>query len=129
MYYIRLFFLIVCISFTSLGCKKDSVNNNCEDLKNAMVTDAKDNIKSLINSFISRLPSQAYTEQNINALASSLSNECSISALVVCFDCIATLPTESEIYLTVTSNQSNISTAVDISYTPDNKMKCVGVHN
>jgi hypothetical protein len=129
MYYIKLFFVIACISLTSWGCKKEAANNNCENLKNAVVIGAKDDIKSIITFFIEKLPSKDYTEQNINALASSLSNECSISTTVFCFDCIFTLPGMSEIQITVTSNQPNISKVVDISYTPDNKMKCVNVHD
>ena len=129
MHYRKLIFVIICISFTVFGCKKDVPNSNCEDLKNAIVADAKDNIKSLITSYIQRLPLQAYSEQNLTSLASSLSNECSISTLALCFDCITTLPSMSEIQLTVTSNQTTISKIVDISYTPDNKMTCVNVHN
>lgn len=129
MRYVKIFCLIVCISFIALGCKKDKAGNHCEELKNALVANAKDDIKSLVNTYINQLPSQAYTEQNINALASSLSKECSISTLVFCFDCITTLPSMTEIQITVTSTQPTISKVADISYTPANNMTCVHVHD
>jgi hypothetical protein len=129
MHYIKLFFLIGCFSLIAFGCKKDDATNDCEGLKNALVIDAKEDVKAIINSFINKLPSQAYTEQNINVLASSILNQCSISTQVFCFDCVATLPSITEIQLTVTSSQPNISKIIDISYTPENKMKCVFVHD
>ena len=129
MRYVKIFCLIVCICCIALGCKKDKGDNHCEDLKNALVADAKDDIKLLVNTYISQLPSQAYTAQNINALTSSLSKECSISTLVFCFDCVFTLPSMSEIQITVTSTQPTISKVVDISYTPANNMTCVHVHD
>jgi protoheme ferro-lyase len=129
MRYVKIFCLIVCISCIALGCKKDTAGNHCEELKNALVAGAQDDIKSLVNTYISQLPSQAYTEQNINELTSSLSKECSISTLVFCFDCVATLPSMSEFQITVTSTQPTISKVVDISYTPANNMNCVHVHD
>ena len=129
MRYVKTFFLLACISCTFLGCKKDTPPNNCENLKNAVITGSKDDVKSLVNIYISQLPSQAYTAQNIDALASSFSKECSISTLVFCFNCILTYPSMTEIQITVTSTQPTISKTADISYTPDNKMTCVGVHD
>jgi hypothetical protein len=130
MRHVKTFFLIVCIASTVLGCKKDTPVNNCENLKNAVVKDAKDEIKSLVTAYINQLPSKAYSEQNINALASSFSGGCSISTLVDCYDCISTLPSMTEIRITVTLVQPNITKVADISYTSsDNKMKCAGVHD
>jgi hypothetical protein len=126
---IKLFILIACISITGPGCKKDSAPYNCQALKNAVITGSKDDIKSLINSYINRLPSQAYTEQNINTLNSSLSGECSIATTLICFDCVSTLPSITEIQVTVVSSPTNISKVIDISYTPENKMTCVFVHD
>ena len=128
MKYHKLLTLVIFASFYLTGCKKDSPCNDCEELKTSLTTDNKDNIKSIITSFINNLPSQEYTEQNINSLSSSLSNKCSISTKVFCFDCILTLPSETEIQLTFTNSQSTVSKVIDISYTVDNKMKFVGVH-
>lgn len=126
---IKTVFLAACISSALLACKKDSQSGNCELLKNALIADVKDDVKALVNTYISQTPSQVYTAQNMDALASALSKECSLSPLVLCFDCVFTLPSMSEIQITVTSIQPNVSRVLDISYTPDNKMTCVSVHD
>jgi hypothetical protein len=129
MHTVKLLFLITCISFAGLGCKKDTTNTDCEDLKNAIITDNQNDIKAIVTSHINKLPSKNYTEQNINALASSLSGTCSISTLIYCYDCIATLPGMSEIEVKVTSTQPNVKKVLDISYDAANKMTCASVHN
>ena len=100
----------------------------CERLKNALTTEDRESAKSIITEFIRTLPSREYTEQILKILVSSLSKQCSISTVEYCFACIQTMPGESEIRLTFTSNQSNIVRAIDISYTPDNKMEFINVH-
>ena len=128
MKYFKLISLIFFTLFYLSSCKKDCPTNNCEDLKNALESNNNENLKSIVTNYINSLPSQQYTQQNINTLASSFSKGCSISSKVLCFDCIMTLPSETEIQLTVTSNQLIISKVIDISYTADNKMKFVSAH-
>ena len=124
----KLLSLVVIISFYLLGCKKDSPADDCQELKNSLLIGNIDNVRSIITDHINTLNSQEYNEENINSLASALSNQCSISAKISCFDCIMTLPSETEIQLKFMNNQSTISKTIDISYTPENKMKFVGVH-
>jgi hypothetical protein len=126
---VKTFFLIIFICSTQLGCKKDVVGSNCQALKNAVLTSANEDLKKLVNAYISQLASQAYTAQNMNTLALSFSNQCSINTQVFCFDCITTFPSMSEIQITVTSTQPGVSKVADISYTPDSKMTCVQVHD
>ena len=126
---IKLFVAIGCLSLMVSGCKKEGANNNCEDLKDAIVINAKDDIKSIITSFINRLPSRTYNAENMNALVSSLSDKCAVSASLLCFDCVATYPSMSEIQITLPSTQPATSVVVDISYTTDNKMRCAYVHD
>lgn len=129
MHPVKILFLITCISFAGIGCKKDVPNTSCEDLKNAIIADAKDNIKNIVTAHINKLSSQNYTEQNINALASSLAGSCTISTRIYCYDCIATLPSMTEIELTVTSTPTVVKKVLDISYDPANKMTCANVHD
>lgn len=126
---IKTFFLAACISSALLACKKDTPSGNCELLKNALIANSKDDVKAIVNTYISQMPSQVYTAQNMDALASALSKECSLSPLVLCFDCVFTLPSMSEIQITVNSVQPHGSRVLDISYMPDNKMTCVAVHD
>jgi len=128
MHYLKLVFLTLSISLIVLGCGKEAMPDRCERLKSALATQDRESTKMLITAYIRRLPSKEYTEKNLKVLASLLSKQCSISTVEYCFDCIQTMPGESEIRLTFTSNQSNIVRAIDISYTPDNQMEFINVH-
>lgn len=126
--YQHLFLLISIIAVTTLGCKKDFSDQECRELKDAMATNNIDAVKTIITQSITRLPSQNNTQQNLDALATSLSGQFTISAEVLCFGCIQTLPEQSEIKLSFISSGSPIYKIIDISYSPDNKMKFVNMH-
>lgn len=129
---LQLFCLIPVLAvFLFCSCKKDRGNttSNCEYLKNAIINDSEEEIKALVIDYINQLPSQDYTEQNINALQASMEKGCSIKADMYCFDCVSTLPSMTEIQITVTSVQPNIFKTVDLSYTPNTRMiRFVAVH-
>ncbi len=129
MKHFKLLLLLTVISFSLAGCKKDCPANHCEGLKTALITGDNTNLQSSIANLINNLPNQEYTEENINALVSSVADQCSITTKVICFNCIMTLPSETEIQLTFTNNQSTISKIIDISHTAENKMKFVSVHD
>lgn len=128
MSYKRLFLLILIIFFTTIGCKKDSLTPECQKLKDAMALNNRETVKSIILEFIGSLPSQEYTQQNLNALAESLTSQCTISAEVLCFDCIDTLPGQSEIKVSFISSGTLTHKIIDISYSPDNTMKFLNMH-
>ena len=129
MKHLKLLSVIIVVLIALAGCKKDCPANDCETLKTALIAGDITNLQSSITNLINNLPSKEYTEQNINSLASSLSNQCSVTTKVICFDCVMTLPSETEIQLTFTNNQSIVSKVIDISYTADNKMKFVSAHD
>jgi hypothetical protein len=124
--YRRFAFVMLLFTILPTGCKKQS-SPVCEKLKESIATNNTEDAKSLITQFINRLPSADYAAQNLDNLAASLS-QCSISATVLCFDCIQTLPSQSEIRLSFNSSGAAIAKTFDISYTPDNKMKVVNMH-
>lgn len=129
MLYRRLSLVVIFISFLAVGCKKHSSESLCNKLQAGMITNSKEEVKSIISLFINNLPSNIYTESNLNLLAGSLSGQCNISANVLCFDCIKTLPSQTEIRLSFTSSGSTVVKTIDISYSPDNKMRVVNMHD
>jgi hypothetical protein len=117
-------------SLVLLGCKKDSSDLRCQELKQAMNENNVTSVKSLITDIIKTLPSDIYSEQSVKALAASLSNECGVSAEVLCFSCIQTLPEQTEIRLSFSFSGNIFNKIIDISYTqPTNKMKIVNMHD
>ena len=77
---------------------------------------------------INGLAAKKYSEQNLNNLATSLFHGYNVSAEVLCFSCIKTLPPQSEIKISFFSGGSAIRRIIDISYTEDNNIKFVGMH-
>lgn len=120
---------IICISL-ALGfasCKKDN-QQKCEDLKIAASTDNVAKVNAIITSYIASLPSQTYNEQNIQMLTERISR-CEISSALFCFDCIKTLPSQTEISLNFVHNGTSVQRVIDLSYTPNNKIVFKNLHN
>ena len=124
---LRLLFTIA-VPFFFAGCNKDVLpEGNCEALKEAIAADNKEQVQGQINAFIQSLPSSINTEENLNGLTRTFSG-CDITATVLCFGCIDTLPEQSEIRLSFFSSGSEISRTIDVSYTAENKMIFSGMH-
>ena len=85
----------------------------------------------MVTTAISSLPSKAHTQQNLQALASALSNKCGLTAKVLCYSCIYTLPEQSEIRISIPDGINIVNKTIDISSTSiSNKtMKFVGMHD
>jgi hypothetical protein len=75
------------------------------------------------------MPSKTYSLQNIQILSASVSSQCSFTANMLCFSCIKTLPPQTEISISFMDGGSQVRKVFDISYSPDNKMKFVNMHD
>lgn len=126
----KILFAFFLCSLVLIGCKKDSSDLRCQELKQAISENNVASVKTIITDIIKTLPSDIYSEQSVNALAASLSNECGISATVLCFSCIDTLPEQTEITLSYTVSGNTVNKILDISYTASShKMKIVNMHD
>jgi hypothetical protein len=122
--------LTIIISVTiSLSCKKDLSDRQCQQLKNEMIADNKQEVIKLLTEKINQLPSKIYTEENLNKLATAISDECAITTQILCFSCIYTLPEQSEIRLSFTHAGTTTKKTIDVSYTPNNQIKIVSMHD
>jgi hypothetical protein len=112
------------------ACKKEKIGQaDCQRLQNGITTANKEEVKSVINKFISSLPSQTYSEQNVNKLVSAIGQQCGTGATVICFDCIETLPSQSEIRISYFGTGGPVEMTIDISYTVSNKMVFHNMHD
>ncbi|HEY6503539.1 MAG TPA: hypothetical protein VIZ28_06135 [Chitinophagaceae bacterium] len=123
--------LIVVLSFfLPVACKKESTASGvCQRLQSGIAADNKEEVKSVINNFIEHLTSQTYTEENLNKLAGLINQQCVTTVTVICFDCIKTLPSQSEIRISYTGASGQFQKAIDISYNSMNKMVFRGMHD
>jgi len=111
------------------GCRKDASSSSpCETLKAAMINADKEQARMAITAMIDRLPSKEYTEAGLDMLSNSISGQCGMNAGVSCFNCIKTLPGETEIGVSFISSGSAVQRIIDISYTPQNEMRFVNIH-
>lgn len=111
------------------GCRKETVAKNCKNLKEAVAANNTEQVRKIITEYIGNLPSDDYTEQNLNKLTQNISNLCEITSGTYCFNCIQTLPGQSEIWVSFLWNGATVKKTIDISYTPANKMNFVNMHD
>jgi hypothetical protein len=77
-------FIAVAGLFLLAACKKEKiVKADCHHLQNGITTDNKEEVKKIIDKFIANLPSQTYTEQNLNALVSAIGEQCGTTAALL----------------------------------------------
>jgi hypothetical protein len=110
------------------GCKKETLTKNCAKLKEAVAANNTEQVSKIITEYIGNLPSDDYTAQNITKLTQNISNLCDVTSGVYCFNCIQTLPGQSEIWVSFLSGGATIKKTIDITYTPANKMKFANMH-
>jgi hypothetical protein len=122
-------YLSILILVFTTGCSKSGAEINCDKLKSAMVTNDVDKAKEAFTAFISHMQDRNYTEQNLQLLASDIDGGCDLNATILCFDCIQTLPGQTEFMLSFQSGSTNLSKVIDISYTPDNKIIFRNMHD
>ena len=121
--------LILFITQFLISCKKQRILNDCSDLKDGIINNNINKVRSEINNIIFQLPSQDYSEQNLSNLVQKISVTCSISSEVRCFNCIRTLPSQTEVYVKLPSAGSTIERIIDITYTAANSMTFSNMHN
>jgi len=126
MRYFRLVLLLASFTYFLASCKKQTLDNscNCSDLREGLLTN---DAKRVANSLEGMLTS--YSESNLNELASAITDHCNIPATVDCFNCIKTNPPQTEMVFTLAQGGGTIQKRLDISYSPDNKMKILNVHD
>jgi len=110
------------------ACTKTIVTERCENLKIAMMTSNVTMAKTAINHYVNMLPSKAYTQQNVEKLVNIIESSCPCTAELLCFDCITTLPSQTEIWVSFTSGGSATTRIFDLSYTTSNRIEIRTMH-
>lgn len=105
------------------GCRKDSTRSmNCEKLRTGILTNNKELVKEEINRItLSFRPDPAASDLyghrlNIEKLVQMLKEDCNLSASADCYNCIQTLPPQTEIYITISTGSATVNKVIDLSY-------------
>jgi len=105
------------------------VASDCMELQSGVTNSNVVQVTTVITKFIRSLPSQDYTEENINKLVTVIEEQCDASVSLLCYDCIKTLPSQTEIRIGYAGTTSTVNKTIDITYTPNNKMKFNDLHD
>jgi hypothetical protein len=127
----RILLACIFIPLLFIACKKqNTVINNCTALQQGILTSNIAGVGATITNYINTLPSNIYTEQNLQTLAGAIrGGSCTITATVDCFDCIKTLPSQTEIQLSFINGGTTISKTIDITYTANNVIRFNSMHD
>jgi hypothetical protein len=114
-----------------MACKKqNTVTDDCTRLQQGMADSDIVSVGATITNYINTLPSDIYTEQNLQVLAGAIrGGTCNITATIDCFNCIKTLPTQTEILISFISGGVTIRKTIDITYTTNNVIKFNSMHD
>ena len=92
--------LVIPLLSAALSCsKQDSERDYCQELRDGVTNSNVEEVRHVITQFINGLSSQDYTEENINNLVNVIEDYCDGSAAMLCFDCVRTLPSQTEIQI------------------------------
>ena len=120
--------IILLVAFLFTGCKKSTENSTCTSLKEGITANNVQQVGDVITNYINSLPSADYTDANINRLVQKIAGDCNFTSGAYCFECIKTLPSQTEIWIEVSNGGPR--KIIDISYnTTTNKMKFVNMHD
>ena len=103
--------------------------SDCMELQSGVMNSNVEKVNTVITKFIRNLPSQEYTEENINKLVTVIEEQCGASVSLLCYDCIKTLPSQTEIRIGYAGTISAVNKTIDITYTENNKMKFSNLHD
>ena len=128
----RKYFPLLAIPLLSaaLSCsKQDSERDYCQELRDGVTNSNVEEVRHVITQFINGLSSQDYTEENINNLVNVIEDYCDGSAAMLCFDCVRTLPSQTEIQIWYPGSSGLVIKVIDITYTTNNEMKFGNLHD
>jgi hypothetical protein len=117
MKYLLLLFILAVLISCQKGLEDDTPGNpdsalNCDLLQQGLIA----NDASMIRSSLGNLLNTDYSEENLSKLADTISKSCDIEAVLVCFECIETLPAQSDMTLTFMYNGNSITKELDFVY-------------
>lgn len=130
----RKLLLLLPLAILALGCEKDN-SERCEGLRIAVQNDDIGAVKEIVNRLTADLEAQAATptdqEGHRNSyltLIDRLNDECDLNATGVCYGCIDTYPSTSEIKLNILLGTHSVTRTIDLSPDQEGRFRCTNMH-
>ncbi|MFN4312910.1 MAG: hypothetical protein ACK4E0_01360 [Chitinophagaceae bacterium] len=124
---------LTCLLLAACSRDESDVNGfSCAELQAAVVSNDLAMMKRVVEPLmasLSRPSSFAHGQNQLETVAAFL-NECaSTEASLLCFECIYTLPAQSEILIKVQTGSGSLSKVVDISRDKNGVLRVVNIHD
>lgn len=120
-------YILIWLSFLTISCSKDagSTSIDCASLRQGLLDDDV----AAVDASLGDLLNVKYTQENINQLGTSISQSCDMTIEYACFNCVQTLPPQSEIGLKFLDNHGDsIVKNLDLVAAPDSTIKLLAAH-
>jgi len=130
MKYSRLLVLLL----TAMSCQRElaeTPNNNpgfnidCYALRQGMI----ENDISMISGALGPLTDQQYSNDNLIQLAKDISSSCDMTATLTCFNCVKTVPPQSQLQCTfIEDNGDYLTYTINLDEGRNNRIEIVSVN-
>ena len=122
-------FILVFFIIAAAGCRKDEMQPaNCDKLQQSILAGNPNEVETEINRICGSLTNSTDSRESLEALADKISSQCKVSAVTICYNCIYTLPAQSEIKISVSGAGTQKDKIIDITRSGD-KFVFAGMHD
>ena len=122
-------FTLILFALVALGCRKDEMQKaNCDKLQQAILAGNPDEVETEINRICESLTTSTDSEASLDNLSKAISTQCKVNAVTLCYNCIETLPEQSEIKISIVTPGSQKDKIIDIIRSSD-RFVFAGMHN
>jgi len=101
---------------------------NCDKLQQAILAGNPDEVETEINRICESLTTSTDSEASLDNLSKAISTQCKVNAVTLCYNCIETLPEQSEIKISIVTPGSRKDKIIDIIRSGD-RFVFAGMHN
>ena len=125
----RLYLPAIVLLLTFTACTKDDVQPASSDkLQRAILAGNPDAVEAEINKVCASITAVTGSANELDHLNNAIISQCKVNAVVLCHDCIFTLPAQSEIRISVNYQGLQKEKIIDITRS-GNRFVFAGMHD
>jgi hypothetical protein len=122
-------FILGIFLIATTSCSKDDMQPaNCDKLQQSILAGNPNEVETEINRICGSLTASPDSHESLEALTSKISSQCKVTAVALCYNCIYTLPAQSEIKISVANAGIQKDKIIDITRSGD-KFIFAGMHD
>jgi len=125
----RLYLPAILLLLTFSACTKDDMQPaNGDKLQRAILAGNPDDVETEINKVCASISQSADSENALNDLSNAIISQCKVNAAILCYNCISTLPAQSEIKISINYQGFQKNKVIDITKS-GNRFLFAGMHD